>query len=314
VPSFRASPVVFRATGANFFDEWSFFTQPDPTHGLVTFQSAEAAFASGLAFVRDDGAAVMKVDNSTWLQSWQPRRSVRIESKQVFDGGLFVLDVEKMPHGCSVWPAFWTVGPDWPNNGEIDILEGVHDAAANQMTLHTAEGCTLPAPEGPPPKGGGTPFTGVFVGSTCASTRANDGCAIRDSSPSSYGRDLNNQGGGVFAMDWDPQGVQGIRIWRFARKDIPLDIIQGAPRPTTWGAPTAAFPSASCPTTQFFRNHRIVFDITLCGDWAGNTFSSSGCPGTCEQMVMNPKIYDYAQWVIRSVIVYKTDGADAGVE
>lgn len=29
----------------------------------------------------------------------------------------------KMPNGNGMWPAFWTVGDDWPTNGEIDIIE-----------------------------------------------------------------------------------------------------------------------------------------------------------------------------------------------
>ena len=37
----------------------------------------------------------------------------------------------------------WMVGPNWPGNGEIDIIEGVNDNAQNQMTLHTSPGCTV---------------------------------------------------------------------------------------------------------------------------------------------------------------------------
>ncbi|KAJ7934737.1 hypothetical protein B0H13DRAFT_1591433, partial [Mycena leptocephala] len=32
--------------------------------------------------------------------------------------------------------ARWTVGPSWPNNGEIDMPEGVLACGANKMTLH----------------------------------------------------------------------------------------------------------------------------------------------------------------------------------
>ena len=31
----------------------------------------------------------------------------------------------------------------WPNNGEIDVLEGVDNQATNAMTLHTSSGCNF---------------------------------------------------------------------------------------------------------------------------------------------------------------------------
>lgn len=46
--------------------------------------------------------------------------SVRISSKKLYNGGLFIADFWSTPHGCSTWPAWWSVGPNWPNGGEID--------------------------------------------------------------------------------------------------------------------------------------------------------------------------------------------------
>ena len=40
-----------------------------------------------------------------------------------------------------MWPAFWTVGPTWPNNGEIDIIEYANKASSVVTTLHTNNGC-----------------------------------------------------------------------------------------------------------------------------------------------------------------------------
>lgn len=59
-----------------------------------------------------------------------------------------------------MWPAWWTVcvyvlipspivashslhlvsGPNWPQGGEIDIIEGVHDNVHNQVAFHTENG------------------------------------------------------------------------------------------------------------------------------------------------------------------------------
>lgn len=50
--------------------------------------------------------------------------SVRIQTKKSYNGGLFIADFFAMPHGCAVWPAYWTVSSSatWPDGGEIDII------------------------------------------------------------------------------------------------------------------------------------------------------------------------------------------------
>jgi hypothetical protein len=61
----------------------------------------------------------MGVDH-TGVASKAGRPAVRIESTKTYDSGLIVVDIGHMPGGiCGTWPAFWMVGPNWPNSGEI---------------------------------------------------------------------------------------------------------------------------------------------------------------------------------------------------
>jgi len=39
-----------------------------------------------------------------------------------------------------VWPAFWSVGPQWPDNGEIDIIEGVNLMVCFSYSPSTLQG------------------------------------------------------------------------------------------------------------------------------------------------------------------------------
>jgi len=52
-------------------------------------------------------------------------------------------------------------------------------------------------------------------------------------------------------------------------------------------------------------NHSIVFDITFCGDWAGSSYLTSGCPGTCSERLMSGANFVNASWSINSLKVYK---------
>ncbi|KAG6856561.1 hypothetical protein H0H87_003243 [Tephrocybe sp. NHM501043] len=270
---------VEKYEGEKFLDgSWDFFNSDDPTHGLVNYQNAEAAKAKGLAVVKD-GQLILSVDDHTELPPGAKRDSVRISSKNKYNGGLFIADFAAMPVGCSVWPAWWSVGPDWPAGGEIDILEGVHGTSTtNQYTLHTGAGCSADP---------GAKTTGSALGATCESSGNNNaGCAYRDSDARSYGQAFNDANGGVYAYLWDKDGI---KIWFFSNADIPEDIKSGNPNPSSWSTPAANFPTASCDTSQHFHDHALTIDTTLCGDWAGAVYKDSGCPGTCQDAVADPK-------------------------
>ncbi|KAI0040962.1 glycoside hydrolase family 16 protein [Auriscalpium vulgare] len=289
--------------GKDFLDEgkWGYFTGSDPTHGSVNFVSQSDAVKKGLAFVRPDNVAVLAVDNTTDLSPGQNRNTIRITSTKSYNGGLFIADFGAMPHGCSVWPAWWSVGPNWPSAGEIDVIEGVNEGTVNQYTLHTGEGCNL-ARNPPASSTGSLAFTSKVLGTTCASSGGdNSGCAFLDSDTRSFGHGFNEQGGGVYAHLWDNTGI---KAWHFARGEIPADITAGAPNPDSWPTPQAFWAASGCDIAQHFHDHNLVIDTTLCGDFAGGAYPQSGCPGTCAQAVADKTNFDFARWQINSISVY----------
>jgi hypothetical protein len=112
------------------------------------------------------------------------------------NGGLAILDAVHMPYGCGTWPAWWTTDvPNWPHNGEIDILEGVNGYVRNQASLHTAVGCTISNDYG---------STGTLAASTnCAAEETgNMGCGQVSTQSNSYGKPFNDNGGGVYASEF----------------------------------------------------------------------------------------------------------------
>ncbi|KAH8120381.1 concanavalin A-like lectin/glucanase domain-containing protein [Phellopilus nigrolimitatus] len=283
--------------GKTFFDDWTFFTGADPTNGLVNYVDRDTAFNKSLVYVNDDGTVIMSGDDTTWLPMGQNRDSVRISGTKIYNGGLFLLDLNRAPWGCGVWPAFWSLGAtaQWPTQGEIDIIEGVHDNIHNQVTWHTEPGCVITESGN---------FTGTLVGDPDCNALANNnaGCGITDWSRVSYGETFDAEGGGVYAMLWDDTGIA---VWYFYRVSIPKDILAGTPDPTSWVTPSAALDPGGCDPFTYFVNHSLVFDITFCGDWAGNTYSTTpGCTGTCQEHLQDPANFVNASWSINSLKVY----------
>ncbi|OCB92119.1 hypothetical protein A7U60_g536 [Sanghuangporus baumii] len=313
-------------SGHTFFDDWKFFTGADPTNGLVeyvllqlnsmrtnefdefitsSYVDQDTAFSEGLAYVDDNNTVIMKGDNTSWVNIGDTRKSVRIESNKYWNGGLFLLDLNRAPWGCAVWPAFWTLGAlaTWPTAGEIDILEGVHDNIHNHVAWHTNPGCVLTETGN---------YTGTVDQTDCnANINDNSGCGISDWSRVSYGESFDAQGGGVYAMLWDETGIA---IWYFYRVSIPQDIQDGDPKPKTWSMPSASLAPEGCDPFQYFANHSIVFDITFCGDWAGNSYATTpGCPGTCAERLQDPANFINASWSINSLKIYTKESLQGTV-
>ncbi|KIM84668.1 glycoside hydrolase family 16 protein [Piloderma croceum F 1598] len=296
--------------GSSFFDGWDFFTGSDPTHGDAIFINQSTANSLNLAQINGQGNAVMAVETTPQVAG--TRQSVRITTQSQFNGGLFIMDAVHMPTGCATWPAFWTNGPNWPTNGEIDIIEGVNNYTNNQATIHTNPGCSLASSSS-----SALAITGTVVGGTdcSAADSGNQGCGMRSPANNSFGTGFNDIGGGVYAMQWDDSGIA---VFFFPRGSVPSDINAGSPDPSGWGTPMARWPAASCNPFQFFKQHSVIFDITLCGDWAGSVWSSSGIPGqeqscaqltgfsTCDAFAQaNGASFSEAYWEVSSVKIYQ---------
>lgn len=298
-------------SGSKFFDGWTFTNGNDAkNYGNVAYLAKDVAMAQQLAYVNPAGNAIIKVDNTTVGSPDDPaygRASVKMNTTEPFTkGSLVVMDALHFPYGCSVWPAYWSQGsPEdaWPTYGEIDIVENVNLAPINQMALHTSEGCTL-APD--------TQVTGKIVSNDCHNnTNGNQGCIIQ-MPENSYGASFAQNGGGVYALEWSSTG-NGIRAWFFPRSAIPADMTSAHPDPSKWGTPTAAWPESGCDSSKHFGPQTLIFDISICGAWAGqaDTFQAT-CPnqGSCLDLVRNPRNYDTAYFEVAYVKIY-SDGSSS---
>ena len=214
-----------------------------------------------------------------------------------------------MPYGCGTWPAFWTFGPDWPQGGEVDVLEGVNTNDYNWATLHTGGKCTI----------AGANETGALQTNNCDEGGSSTGCVVQDSRSLSYGSGLNQNGGGVYVMQWTSDFI---RVWFFPHAATPASIVDNMPNPAVdFGKPMANF-EGSCNIDRHFRDHHAVIDLTFCGDWAGNVFATGGdgCPAStkgdsmasCMDFVAhNPRAFKEAYWDINYLNVFQTTSSSS---
>ncbi|CAE6438018.1 unnamed protein product [Rhizoctonia solani] len=289
--------------GDGFYDHFTFEAITDPTHGRVNYVDMQTAKAKNLTEVTKAGNFIMRADSTTVLDPTGPGRdSIRIQSKKQWTTGVSVLDLNHMPEGCGTWPAYWmTQVENWPVNGEVDILEGVHDQPPNHSALHTVDGC-LVAPT--------RTMTGSVVATNCSWLHNyNQGCPVQWDRQDSYRPPLNKMGAGWFVTE---RTEKRISIWFWGRHDsnVPPAVKNGLPTISTkdFGIPVATWDSSDeCKFEKIMGLQNIIINLTFCGDWAGQDpiFKAAGCPGTCIDYVNNnPASFKNAYWDIASLKVY----------
>ncbi|EST09140.1 Concanavalin A-like lectin/glucanase, subgroup [Kalmanozyma brasiliensis GHG001] len=311
-PSTSQWKLVKSYSGSTFFDDMDFFTMGDPTHGSITYVDRNTAQNQGLIGT-NNGQVTMKINpGNGWAQS------VRINTKDSFTTGIFVLDAEHMPVGCGIWPAWWSTPTNpaggWPNGGEIDIIEGVNDYSYNTYSVHTTGGCNVP--QNPNMKG---KFTlQDWRATNCASdVTGNQGCGVTSTTNGDFGVNYNNNGGGVHVMYWSES--DGISTYFFPKGSVPNDISTGSPDPSNWGQPQAHWPATNCNIGNYFYNHVVVFTNTVCGDWAGSgdvwwnamNGQSQSCAAktgqsSCQAYLNSNPDFSQAYWTINSLKIYQT--------
>jgi len=310
----RAYVIVDDFSGLTFFDNWDFYGNYDNlTLGDVVWLNEADAFTQELALVNSAGNVIIKVDNFSNVPMNQKRNSVRITTKSSYSlGSLWIIDAVHLPFGCSVWPSIWTLGPSWPDGGEIDIIEGINQMPNNQYAMHTTPGCFHTTP----PEQTGT--------SSLVDCSQASGCLVAENAPNSFQSGFAAAGGGVYAAQFD---YTGIFIWFWSRPNVPASITQATASSSIdlsdWGTPSASYVNSTCTIEDFFGPQQLVIDITLCGEWAGlssfydETCANAGPTGICynDNVVGSGTNYDEAYFELQYVRAYTTAAPDptAGV-
>lgn len=277
---------------------WEYFTSGDPTHGSVKY----GAYPE---LMKDLGDGKLRIDIGNVINN-TVRKSIRINTKETFDDGLFIFSADHIPEGFGVWPAWWLTGQGatWACHGEIDLVEGVNSvdekSSINAVTLHT----NTPV-GGKPCNQSGVP--GISQGGNCEASGKKDstcGCDGKSICPytgcgvhmkaNTFGWGFNKNGGGTFACELSSGGQ--VKAWFFPVDKIPCDILSNKPDPGKWNKDNY-IEFNPCP--KQFQKLKMIINTTLCGDWAGGVLPD------CQKKILDWNNVKNGYWIINFLKIFK---------
>ncbi|RYO92326.1 hypothetical protein DL766_001921 [Monosporascus sp. MC13-8B] len=263
LPAITSADKVYKVSevydSTNFFDKFDFISARDPTGGYVQYQSRAEAEKLGLV-AYDGGEMYIGVDHSpeSVLDAAKDpgRKSVRMESKTVYNKGLVIAEFSYLPKPtCGSWPAFWFFGEPWPTKGEIDLYENWNDLLFNRHTSHVnapeiVGECILAQDE----------MDAVIDSPNCYDF-AEGQADFQGCSASQFTTTFGSSNGGVYAMEWTSEHL---KIWDWERAFAPSDVKAGNPKPSAaWGKP--AYVIKQCNVDKAFRDMKMILNLNLCG-------------------------------------------------
>lgn len=303
----------FRFTpGSDFFDKWDYWgTNDTTTWGKAYYTSKQECLDEGLCTI--DGKVARMSVNAHDVQEY--RRSHRLTSKIGFRLGTHFIDVKHMPTGCATWPSIWTTGENWPNNGEIDIFEGVNTQGMNLNHIHTADGCKVSQNT--------NAADGKLLHTNCfALSEGNTGCGFEWNNKNSFGAGFNKAGGGVVIMNWTDKGMTFQFIPRSEVHKYDILVNPPADLPANFdvskfGPFVAQFDfseAGECKNgNKYFGAQKYIINNSFCGDWAGGIWPScqdcvSQFGASCDHHVKNdPQAFKESYWEINEIRVYNAE-------
>jgi hypothetical protein len=261
------------------------------------------------------------------------RETVLLQSHNTYHRGLFVVDVQHVPTGCGVGHSIALRSTNAPSLGTIVLTSSRNRQNTTSMTLLTQKKCDMYHHVSSSQRTGSwervtgiaDPMTGEIDSLTnvpadncqrdASHQRPNQGCVtVNDQQVN--GKEFNQQGGGVYVLEWDP--INGyIQAWVFDRSKIPDDLQQSMNSatqlqqqrqqgnkdntlvqidPISWNVlPYAYYPmgdanNPQCPTSNFGTKLQLEFRMDFCNANVGRTFADE-CPHLYQQHLVRNETF-----------------------
>ena len=312
---------------------WSYFIGSDLTHGYVNYYQANPNLNDPSSNFYGSNPNQLKIQLSDVKNV--SIDSVRLRSDSTWDYGLFVIDLEKIPYGQYIWPAFWLNGlttggskDTWPIAGEIDIIEGGWDeggSKTNTVSIHTEPGYSQPNLNlnnnggncndcgGGPKCGYKTCGKGGRSNPPSGETCPFNACSGQWPKGKGYGEDFYNNGGGIYATQVNCDGT--LKLWfvpsnngkstsyksiqkiLLSDQKLSSDILDNLNQDDVEVLNLNIKPDSSP-----YKNLQIVINTTICGD----AFTGENNRDKCDpQTFYSPALFENSQWIINTINVYQ---------